>query len=269
MSTSDLPEKSNATSDQSKPGLERLYLKSHKDLLSRKTEIFKRIRDNPELSRLIILNPVVAFEEMGIQVSSSIQHHILTTIQYSPKVRQRQEKLEKTLNEKLGKMPQPNNPEWVSQFLFTELKLEPLNTRGLKPTYRPLANEPMLNRLSRLRAPARKRYHYKPRILRGSAIKIKLWQPAIHKMDLNAPLPKIKTMKTVPKKITLEELYFYKDSHPLVHDLLELGIIQHTAFQVHSRSNIRKINEGKVDNALYRWIKTVRFPEEQRDEPDV
>jgi hypothetical protein len=198
-----------------------------------------------------------------------MKHHILATIQHPTQVRQRREELEKKLKDASGQMPQPNNPEWVSQFLFKNLKLKPLKIEGLKPTYLPLANEAAIKRLNNLRPPSRKRYHYKATISAGSAIEMKQWQPTARYMDLDARLPKLKTTRITPNQVSLEELYFYKDKNPLAHDLLELGIIQQSSFNFHSRSSIRKIQEGKVDNALYRWVKFVRFPEEQPDEPDV
>ena len=273
MSTSDAPttplDGSNDATGNLKPKFERLYLKSHRNLITFQAEIFQRVKDNPEEARLLVLNPVLAFAELGIQASPKMRRHILETIQHPTQVRQRRTELEEKLKEALGEMPSPNDPEWVSRFLFKTLKIKPLNIKGLRPTYRPLINEAGLQRLNNLRPPSRKRYHYEASISAGSAVEVRQWQPSARNMDLEAPLPELKRTRKAPAEITLEELYFYKDSHPLARDLLELGMIQRSSFNFHSRSNIRKIKEGKVANALYRWVKYVRFPEEHPNEPDV
>ncbi len=263
MSTSDPAEKSKKGAETPAPRFERLHLKSHRDLITRRAEIFKRVRDNPELARLLVLNPVLAFEEMGLQASPELRHHILSTVQHPTQVRQRREELESKLETELGQKPQPNDPGWVSRVLFKDLKVKPLNTEGLKPIYLPLANEATLRRLNHLRPPSRQRYHYEPSISAGSALEMKPWQPSLRYLDLDAPLPKLKTIRVAPKEVPLEQLYFYKGSHPLAHDLLELGIILRSSFNFASRANIRRIKEGKVDNALYRWVKSIRFPEEK------
>jgi hypothetical protein len=223
MSITGPPDGSEEDAGKTKQKIESLYLKSHKDLIRRQADIFKRVKDNPEVARLLVLNPVLAFSELGVQASPKMQHHILATIQHPTQVRQRREELEKKLKDASGQMPQPNNPEWVSQFLFKNLKLKPLKIEGLKPTYLPLTNEAAIKRLNNLRPPSRKRYHYKATISAGSAIEMKQWQPTARYMDLDARLPKLKTTRITPNQVSLEELYFYKDKNPLAHDLLELA----------------------------------------------
>jgi TnpA family transposase len=87
-------------------------------------------------------------------------------------------------------------------------------------------------------------------------------------MDLDAPLPSLKPAKKAPKTISLETLYFYKDSHPLARDLLELGIIERRSFPIHSADSYRKIKTGEKPNAFHSWIKALRFPEEDEYEPN-
>jgi hypothetical protein len=88
---------------------------------------------------------------------------------------------------------------------------------------------------------------------------------------LDAPVPDLKPASRAPKRVELETLYFYKDSHPLVRDVLELGILQRRAFPIQTASSYRKIRDGKRPHVFRAWIRSVRFPETPEgnsDDPD-
>jgi hypothetical protein len=243
------------------PTFEKITIDTHRGLITKQAKIFKRFNDNPELSRLLFVNPVLAFREAGIELSTEIAQHVMHTLQHTPEVRTRRQELEDKLTAELGEPPQPTNPAWLSKTLFEKLKLQPLDTRGRQPTYEPPLNEEVLKRLQALRPKPRHPIPPKEGPGAGSFIRLHTWRSSIRRMDLDAPLPDLKPAKQAPKTVSLETLYFYKDSSPLVRDLLELGQIQKRGLLFQSTSNFRKVVAGEKRNAFHSWIKSVTFPE--------
>jgi len=237
-------------------------IKNHRELVVYQREILQRLNAAPDIAALLLLNPVLALKEVGIQPSRSVAHHVLHTLQHPAALRQRREEIRQTLQKKLGENPQPNDPCWVRKFLFEILKLQPLNTQGLTPKY----VEPLpLNGMEKLQAlrPKQKTDRYPTVHSRGSStvLAIAPFPTTARRMDLQADLPPLGPACDVPEQVTLEELYFYKDSHPWVQQVLELGILQRRAFPIQSSSSFRQIKRGERTNALHQWIASIRFPE--------
>lgn len=251
---------------KSPPDFEPLHLTTHRDLIDRQPELFQRFNDHPELANLLLINPVLAFKEVGVTMSREIAHHVLHTRQHPPRQRQRRDELEAKLTEALGEKPQPENEAWNSRLLFKLLKLKPLATRGRRPEYQAPMNTDAIKRLEALR-PKRQRRDKTDR-QSGSFIRVNIDRPAVRRLDLSAELPKLKPAKRPPKTVSLNTLYFYKDSHPLVRDVLELGMIKARSFPVHSGDSYRQIKSGKKRNAFRTWISSVRFPIQKSDESD-
>jgi hypothetical protein len=241
---------------------EPIEVTDHRMLLTRQAELFERLHANPEAARLLLINPVLAFGEVGVSFSPEISRHILHTIQHPPALRRRREELEERLERELGTPPRPNDPGWVSEVLFERLKIRPLATTGHEPVYTFPLPEGTLERLKGFRREPNPRYPPTQRARRGMTLKLAPWRPAFRRMDLDAPLPKLQAARTAPKEVDLETLYFYRESHPLARDLLELGIIQRRSFPIHSGDSYRKIRSGEKPNAFHAWIRRVEFRRE-------
>ncbi len=242
--------------------LEPLIIKNHKGLSARSLEINRRLNANPELAVLAFLNPVLAMRDLGVRLNKEMTHHVLSRLRHRPAMRERREELEKKLRKKLGVVPQPNNSAWVARILFQELELKTLDTRELEPLYKPLLDPEKEKRLQARRPKRTNRYSDVPRRdPRISRFRIDPPAPSARRMDLDAPLPEMKTRKKEFKRVGLEDLYFYRESHPLVRDLLELAIIQRRGIRLHSRHSIRLVREGKRGNVFHRWFRKVTFPE--------
>lgn len=242
---------------------EPIEIKSHRGLIAHQREIFQRLNSHPELAKRLLLNPVLAFREVGVKTTPKISRHILRTIQFTPRLRQRYNELQASLKEAAGRKPWPNDPEWVSRFLFEELGLQPLDTTGHEPTYTPALNTPALERLQALRPKRRQRYgdeNFRPG--KPSFLRVQFQSPAVRRFNLDASLPSLEPAAEAPPAVTLEELYFYRDSHPLARDLLELGMIERRSFRIQSSDSYRRIKDGRKANAFHTWVKSVRFPEE-------
>jgi hypothetical protein len=264
---------------------EPIRLEGHRDLIVQQSALFRRFNDHPELATLLLINPVLAFGEVGVEMSREIAHHVLHTLQHPPRQRRRRDELEASLKEKIGELPRPEDPQWVSQFLFEKLQLTPLKTDGLKPAYKAPLNAAAIERLQALRPKRQLRRQqqaeseYKQlesasdqpatrlstRVGR-SALRIKMTHNAPRRLDIEADLPPLQEAHRAPTEVNLETLYFYKDSHPLACDLLELGIIKRRSFPIHSGDSYRQIKEGQKNNAFRTWVKSIRFAEAPDDE---
>jgi len=242
---------------------EPIEIDRHIALAANQREIFRRFNQNPDLAKMLLINPVLAFAEAGIKLTPEIQRHVLETIQHPPQLRLRRDEIESRLREQINETPQPNNPEWVSSFLFKKLRLKPLDTIGHEPQYVEPLNAEIIKRLQ-ARRPKREPRPAGRRRLTGTFISVATWKPTVRRFDLEAVLPKLKAARSAPPEVTLKDLYFYKDSHPLARDLLELGIIQRRAFPIHSGDSYRRIKEGKKPNAFRSWIKSIRFSEKPK-----
>jgi len=240
---------------------EPIELTSHKQLLTEQNELFRRFNSSPELSTLLFINPVLAFQEVGVTMSPEIAHHVLHTIQHPPHMRRQRDALEASLKEALGEVPQPNNREWLAATLFEKLDVPPLQTSGYRPEYKSQLNDEVVEKLQAMRPKKRKRPLTKTRG-GGMRLRVRTTRPAIRRMDLDAPLPELKRAEQPPKSMSLETLYFYKDSHPVARELLELGIIQQRSFPIHSGDSYRKVKSGERRSAFRSWIRAVRFPED-------
>lgn len=238
---------------------EQITIGSHDELATSYGEVARRFNENPELSSLLLINPVLAFKEVNVLVSTEISRHILHAIQHPPVLKQRREALENSLRESLLETPQPNNPVWVAELLFTKLKMKPLNTSGQAPVYKPPINIEGIAALQALRPQPRQKNKVTVTQKGTSRVHVREWNAATRRMDLDAPLGQMSAADTAPVEITLNELFFYKDQNPLLRDLLELGIIQRRAFPFHSGDSYRKIKNGEKTNAFRAWIRSVKF----------
>jgi hypothetical protein len=148
---------------------------------------------------------------------------------------------------------------WNRHFLFELRKLAPLQIDEHVPVYRPPLGEEESAKLHALRPTPTRRYP-QPRLLspRNRVASVP-WKESLRRIDLDAPAPELPTAKEPPEQVPLEDLWFYKDLDGLVHDALELGVIQRRAFPVHSPDSFRQILEGQKSNAFRTWNKRVRF----------
>lgn len=238
---------------------EPLAIASHRALAGRQKEIADRVAASPDLAVMLLINPVLAFERMGIKLSPEIAHHVLHTIQHPKALRTRREELEASLQKALGEPAQPTLADWNAHMLFDLRKHKPLEIGSQAPEYRPPLGQEESAKLHALRPAATRRYP-QPRLLAPrNQVGSVPWKESLRRIDLDARAPKLPQAKTRPEQVPLEDLWFYKDLDPVVRDVLELGVIQRRGFPVHSPDSFRKILEGKKTNAFRVWIKSVRF----------
>lgn len=236
-----------------------LSIESHRALVARQRTLADRVAAHPDLSVMLLINPVLAFRELGVELSAEMAHHVLHAIQHPPELRNRRDELEASLKKTLGESPLPTDPAWNARLLFQLRKLKPLAIGEQKPAYTPPLGQTEFQGLNKLRPKGGVRYP-QPRLLPPLArVSSVPWKESLRRIDLTAPAPVLPTIDVAPAVVPLEDLWFYKDLDPVVHDALELGVIQRRAFPIHSPDSFRKIQSGEKPNAFRKWVKSVRF----------
>jgi len=238
---------------------EPIVIASHRALVGRQRELAARVAASPEIGSMLFINPVLALKSLGVKLSPEMTHHVLHTVQLPTELRQRLDELEAKLKEALGEAPRPTDAAWNPHFLFELRKLPPLDIGGRTPVYLPPLGEAEMAGLQARRPAAKLRYP-QPRLLMP---RNRVGSPPLpeqpRRIDLQAKAPELPVLEKPPASVTLENLWFYKDRDALVHDALELGILQRRALPIHTPDSFRKVQAGRKANVFHTWIKTVRF----------
>jgi hypothetical protein len=107
-------------------------LETHDELVENLPEIFRRLNDDPESGRLTLVNPILALEDIGFELSDELHTHLQKTLPF-PEGRLRQIKearaeLRGLLRDCTGKdeaVKLPKTPRERAQLLFDTLGLKP------------------------------------------------------------------------------------------------------------------------------------------------
>jgi hypothetical protein len=235
-----------------------LTIDTHEGLAAARQEIIERLHANPDIARLLLINPIAAFQDVGVQLSPELASHILHTLQFAPETAARRRVLETDLRRIAGERPRSSDPQWVSHFLFQTLQLKPLATTGAQPRYKPVEDPEIaarqLRSLPKL-ATGPKLQHPD----HGTAIVVQTIVPGVRHLDLDTPAPSLPTADSIPEALDLTALYFYKDTNPAARDLLELGIIDSQATQVGTPDTYRKVKNGESENPWGNWVNGITF----------
>ncbi len=236
-------------------------ISTHRALAEQQAAIAQRVAADPALAVMLLVNPVLAFERMGVKLSPEIAHHVMHTVQHPKATRDRRDVLEQSLKEALGEAAHPTDPVWNARMLFTLRKLAPLAIGHHVPVFLPPIGDALRKGLDALRPAGTRRYPEPRRLPPRSRVGSVAWKESLRRLDLAAPAPQLPQAKEAPAQVPLEDLWFYKDLDAVVHDALELGVIQRGGFPFHTPDSFRQILEGKKPNAFTYWIKSVRFKE--------
>jgi hypothetical protein len=235
----------------------RLHIATHRELLANRKQIAARLEAAQDVAALLMLNPVLALREVGVDLAPEIADHVLRSLRHPPQVDVWRTKLEESLQKELGERARPNEPDWLATTLFTKLGVGPLNVADNKPVYvDPLAGDREWIASLRPKVPVFTGTTAQP--VHGTTVGVAPDKPTLRRLDLAAPVPALEAASSPPATLSLEDLWFYKDVSPVARELLELGIIEKSALSIHSGDSFRKINGG-APNAFTDWIDSVRF----------
>lgn len=107
-----------------------ISLETHRDLRKNIRAISSRFNENPELARLLLVNPILAFKDAGVDMAREIQVHIMNTLRFPKRLVEKKERLESELRKELKDLGLPAelplSAETRAHLLFRVLKLPPL-----------------------------------------------------------------------------------------------------------------------------------------------
>ena len=116
---------------------EPIEINTHEDLEAQKVRISRRMNANPEIARLVLVNPVLAFQDVGVRLSPVVQRHIMQTLRFPKRLTERRERLEAELHRELEALDLPGElpltPQQRAHLLFGVLKIEPLQEDACQP----------------------------------------------------------------------------------------------------------------------------------------
>ena len=83
----------------------------------------------PDIARLVLVNPILAFEDIGVTLSPVMQRHIMHTLRFPKRLQARKERLEKELGAELASLgvkdPLPLTDDVRRELLQRVLKTDP------------------------------------------------------------------------------------------------------------------------------------------------
>jgi hypothetical protein len=236
---------------------------SERKLLAMARVLKERVYQDPEFSTLLISNPVLALKAYGIELSAKMQDHVLRALRHPKPMRERRALLEARIHKNLGEAARPDDPAWLAKLIFGTRKLKPRDLCGLEPAYEPQPFDRAITALKDARPVRGVRYPGMRRLPATQKLSVAPVRPAIRRLDIAAPVPKAPLAGTVPKALTLEEAWFYKDD-PAVADVVELGIIMRRALPLRTAEEFRKLQSGEAVDVFRAFIRTVRIKDTKR-----
>lgn len=238
-----------------------LVIDDHRELVTKQKELFAALNARPGLSELLAVNPVAALQEAGVSLSPDAMNHIFRTLQHTREAGLRRADLTGKLEAQLGSAPRVRDSAWLRQVLFERLQLVPLETEGATPTYKSILRPEVLKKLEALRPalrPVSKTLKTK-KPLHGVQLKVQLDAPRRRRLDLDAPVAALPAAPGPPKEVSIESLYFYKDQHPLVRDILELALLEEQSLPFETPDGYRQVRDGTKRHFARQWIRQIRL----------
>jgi hypothetical protein len=124
-----LPGEQRKTYDAQVKKPERLSLNTERDLRNNIRNICQRLNDTPELARMLLVNPVLALEDAGVEMTPEVKQHIIDALRFPASLQKRRAELEVELGDELAALgvnyKLPLTQEQRAHLLFHVLKLEP------------------------------------------------------------------------------------------------------------------------------------------------
>lgn len=237
-------------------------VENERELLAMARTLKQRIAKDPAYSMLLLANPVLALKAYGFELSPKVADHVLRSLRHPKPLRERREQLERSLEEKLGKPPRPNDPGWMADVVFKVRKLPPKDLEGLSPAYSAGPFDKAIAALKEQRPERTSRYGG-DRVLSGAmTLKVAEARPMSRRLDLTAPVPPVPSGSKAPDALSLEEAWFYKDD-PVVAQAVELGQIERRALPFRTPAEFRRIAEGKQVDVFRAFVREVRVKDKK------
>ena len=106
-----------------------ITIATHRDFLKNMKEIVTRLNNNQEIAKLVLVNPIYALQDLGVQLSDEMKDHLFQTFHSPPARDRRLKELDEELRAELDKLPAkpaiPSTPEELADLVFRQLGIAP------------------------------------------------------------------------------------------------------------------------------------------------
>ncbi len=112
------------------PKFEPLIVNVDRDLRKHMREISQRMNANQYLARLVLINPILVLEDLGVQFSKEVKKHIMDTLRFPPSLIKRREEIGVELTNDLAQInvhyTLPITNKQRANLVFHTLNIKPL-----------------------------------------------------------------------------------------------------------------------------------------------
>jgi hypothetical protein len=106
-----------------------ITIKIERDLKKHMRAISVRLNENPDLARLVLINPILVLEDLGVELSNEVKKHIMDSLRFPKALVKRRDELACELKTDLAALkvhhPLPLTDKQRSDLVFNTLKINP------------------------------------------------------------------------------------------------------------------------------------------------
>ena len=101
-----------------------------RDLKKNMRSINKLLNDNPDLACLVLINPILVLEDLGVQISAPVKQHIITSLRFPAKLVALRDQFAKEVHDEFSRLhirdKLPLTSLQRAKLVFETLKIKPL-----------------------------------------------------------------------------------------------------------------------------------------------
>ena len=109
-----------------------IIINVERDLRKNMRTISQRLNANPELAKLVLINPILVLEDLGVQLSNDVKHHIIESLRFPPALTKRRDVLANELKQDLSALNIHHELKFTNKqradLVFKTLQISPLST---------------------------------------------------------------------------------------------------------------------------------------------
>lgn len=112
-----------------------IVLKVERDLKKNIRSINSLLNANPDLARLVMINPILVLEDLGVTISDPVKQHIIQSLRFPAKLVARRDELAKEVEEEFARLKihykLPLTTAQRAKLVFDTLKIKPLHKHSM------------------------------------------------------------------------------------------------------------------------------------------
>ena len=102
-----------------------------RDLRKNMRTISQRLNANPELAKLVLINPILVLEDLDVQLSNEVKNHVMESLRFPPALVKRRDALGSELKKDLAALNIHHELTFTNkqraELVFRKLKISPLS----------------------------------------------------------------------------------------------------------------------------------------------